>query len=639
VRCTSCGQSNPPQAHLCQRCRQKLEQPVPLTASKSNASSSTSDILMKVHSTPRTSLSKDEAHVFELIDGVKTLSQLCTLSGYVDAVFYKAINGLLAKAEVKSKPIQGAATSTIVGQKAKSYDENSSPAATKLSLPQRNTSHASMVGSEWMVPLSEEDPSSKHRLELTSHPEATIAIPATPSGFVPPQLPGISQKITTDSKQTTSTNLSHHSKNHTHASSSREKKHNQPLESTMAIAPSPSHKDIQKGDQVIHRFPHEEISLVAALETAQPNESTMALPTAPISSITARASNHVSSTVLPSLPSLPAISKSTRPLIPAEFERKDIINEIPKATQTRMAQSTISVSASQKKQDSFSPLASRSYSTSPVIASETSTRPRHVSSPVTTPPPLPQDASKAFVPSSLDEDFVYESAAELIPAFDDVSVSQKNPLALNKPTQHISHRTAPSISQIRQRRAIKPAGKRVIPTQAEEELRREIDSLRARRKRHDDRQQTAVPKKIGIHDQHTSYIPPAPHRYSEEEDDAGEFDVHAAATGMAPTLPSEHNSPIHNVQESRKLLQQATLSAEQGRFDLAAVLLRQALQLTPTESVIHNRLGVILGTKLGRLEEALIHLRTAMDLAPEQILYKSNHQLLMKLLVSQYEDE
>jgi Flp pilus assembly protein TadD len=71
-----------------------------------------------------------------------------------------------------------------------------------------------------------------------------------------------------------------------------------------------------------------------------------------------------------------------------------------------------------------------------------------------------------------------------------------------------------------------------------------------------------------------------------------------------------------------------------GDYERAVTLLRQAVDISPKAGALHNRLGVVLAIRLKRFDEALGHLRTAIELEPNSVVYMNNYSKVTGMLES-----
>lgn len=72
------------------------------------------------------------------------------------------------------------------------------------------------------------------------------------------------------------------------------------------------------------------------------------------------------------------------------------------------------------------------------------------------------------------------------------------------------------------------------------------------------------------------------------------------------------------------LVDMAQDAEARGQYEGAADYLQQALKLAPNAAAVHNRLGVLLATRLKRYKEASEHVLKAIDLNPKNLAYKNN---------------
>lgn len=73
-----------------------------------------------------------------------------------------------------------------------------------------------------------------------------------------------------------------------------------------------------------------------------------------------------------------------------------------------------------------------------------------------------------------------------------------------------------------------------------------------------------------------------------------------------------------------KLLDDAQEAEQRGDYEKAFELLSKALERAPRNAGLHNRIGVLLATRLKRYKEAAEHVLTAIELAPGNLAYKNN---------------
>lgn len=72
------------------------------------------------------------------------------------------------------------------------------------------------------------------------------------------------------------------------------------------------------------------------------------------------------------------------------------------------------------------------------------------------------------------------------------------------------------------------------------------------------------------------------------------------------------------------ILDEAQEAEQRGDYEKALALLEKALSLAPKNAGLHNRIGVLLATRLKRYKEAAQHVLTAIELAPGNLAYKNN---------------
>ncbi|MFZ9887844.1 MAG: hypothetical protein ACO3JL_10105 [Myxococcota bacterium] len=78
------------------------------------------------------------------------------------------------------------------------------------------------------------------------------------------------------------------------------------------------------------------------------------------------------------------------------------------------------------------------------------------------------------------------------------------------------------------------------------------------------------------------------------------------------------------VHRATTMLDEANAAEQRGECERAEGLLRQILEENPTSAAIHNRLGVLLATRMRRYQEAAMHVMRAIDLSPTNLTYKNN---------------
>ncbi len=87
------------------------------------------------------------------------------------------------------------------------------------------------------------------------------------------------------------------------------------------------------------------------------------------------------------------------------------------------------------------------------------------------------------------------------------------------------------------------------------------------------------------------------------------------------------------------LFVQASEAEGKGDYNRAVTLLQQALAISPKAAALHNRLGVILSIRLKQHDEALKHLKLAIELEPGSIVYMNNFSKVTGLLESMLEKD
>ena len=90
---------------------------------------------------------------------------------------------------------------------------------------------------------------------------------------------------------------------------------------------------------------------------------------------------------------------------------------------------------------------------------------------------------------------------------------------------------------------------------------------------------------------------------------------------------------------SRELLlfEQASEAEGKGDYEGAVELLEQAIEIAPRAAALHNRIGVVLSVRLKRHEEALAHLRTAVEIEAGNIVFMNNYSKVTAMLDSELE--
>lgn len=94
-----------------------------------------------------------------------------------------------------------------------------------------------------------------------------------------------------------------------------------------------------------------------------------------------------------------------------------------------------------------------------------------------------------------------------------------------------------------------------------------------------------------------------------------------------------------NASKPRELLlfEQASEKEGKGDYDGAVKLLMEAIETAPRAAALRNRLGVVLSIRLKRHEEALAHLKVAIELEPGNIVYMNNYSKVTAMLDSELE--
>ena len=82
------------------------------------------------------------------------------------------------------------------------------------------------------------------------------------------------------------------------------------------------------------------------------------------------------------------------------------------------------------------------------------------------------------------------------------------------------------------------------------------------------------------------------------------------------------------------LFEQASEAEGRGEHTKAVALLEQAIAINPRAAALYNRLGVLLSIRLKRHEEALVHLKKAVELEPGSVVYMNNFSKVTGLLES-----
>ncbi len=87
------------------------------------------------------------------------------------------------------------------------------------------------------------------------------------------------------------------------------------------------------------------------------------------------------------------------------------------------------------------------------------------------------------------------------------------------------------------------------------------------------------------------------------------------------------------------LFEQASEAEGRGDYERAAKLLEEAIGVNPKAAALYNRLGVVLSIRLKRHDEALAHLKRAIELEPGSIVYMNNFSKVTGLLESVLEKD
>ena len=113
------------------------------------------------------------------------------------------------------------------------------------------------------------------------------------------------------------------------------------------------------------------------------------------------------------------------------------------------------------------------------------------------------------------------------------------------------------------------------------------------------------------------------------------FDSSVEAYGeLFEALNKEKAQPKGPRPRELVLFEQASEAEGKGEYDKAAKLLEQAIVINPRAAALYNRLGVVLSIRLKRHDEALAHLKRAIDLEPGSIVYMNNFSKVTGLLES-----
>ncbi len=82
------------------------------------------------------------------------------------------------------------------------------------------------------------------------------------------------------------------------------------------------------------------------------------------------------------------------------------------------------------------------------------------------------------------------------------------------------------------------------------------------------------------------------------------------------------------------LFEEASQAEGRGDYEKAADLLAKAIAVNPRAAALHNRLGVVLSIRLKRHDEALAHLKSAIELEPGSLVYMNNFSKVAAVLES-----
>jgi hypothetical protein len=89
--------------------------------------------------------------------------------------------------------------------------------------------------------------------------------------------------------------------------------------------------------------------------------------------------------------------------------------------------------------------------------------------------------------------------------------------------------------------------------------------------------------------------------------------------GKAPSAGTKAPQP-----PELRLFEEASIAEGKGDLKKAVKLLEDAIEVNPKAGPLYNRLGVILATRLKRFDEALAHLKRAVELEPGNLVYMNN---------------
>ncbi len=123
------------------------------------------------------------------------------------------------------------------------------------------------------------------------------------------------------------------------------------------------------------------------------------------------------------------------------------------------------------------------------------------------------------------------------------------------------------------------------------------------------------------------------------------------AMNFDPTVPAykelfqglgtaQKGKPVKGPQARELVLfEQASEAEGRGDYARAAKLLEEAIGVNPKAAALYNRLGVVLSIRLKRHDEALAHLKRAIELEPGSIVYMNNFSKVTGLLESVLEKD
>jgi tetratricopeptide (TPR) repeat protein len=96
-------------------------------------------------------------------------------------------------------------------------------------------------------------------------------------------------------------------------------------------------------------------------------------------------------------------------------------------------------------------------------------------------------------------------------------------------------------------------------------------------------------------------------------------------------------SPHQSKPRELLLFEQASEKEGKGDYEGAVMLLQEAIEVAPRAAALRNRLGVVLSIRLKRHDEALAHLKVAIELEPGNIVYMNNYSKVTAMLDSELE--